>query len=323
MSIKKLVFLTLIAGVSLGLWRVYGNQDRLVNRTEAAGDVVITYNGIPLSGAIFSSEAMLPGDCMQRVVTLLNEGSSDIDLGVYPVVHENEASMSGVITMKVEGGSKVFEGTMEELSIFKTDNVLLLEKLEPNISKNVTFSMCMKPETGNEYQGKKLTFDLVFAQQVSGMPLPLECAGLQGVIDKVITGTEGRDQLRGGWGNELILGLGGNDNISGGLGHDCIVGGEGNDVINAGLDNDVVLGGSGANKIQGVVGIDTLWGGEGNDQLEGGVDNDRLWGDVGDDRLKGGVGDDLLDGGEDADWGDGQQDRDTCVGLETKRNCEL
>jgi len=323
MSIKKLVFLTLIAGVSLGLWRVYGNQDRLVNRTEAAGDVVITYNGIPLSGAIFSSEAMLPGDCMQRVVTLLNEGSSDIDLGVYPVVHENEASMSGVITMKVEGVSKVFEGTMEELSIFTTENVLMLEKLEPNISKNVTFSMCMKPETGNDYQGRKLRFDLVFAQQASGMPLPLECASLQGTIKKIITGTEGNDRLRGGLESELILGLGGNDNITGGLGHDCIVGSDGEDVINAGVGNDMVLGGDGADKIDGGVGIDKVWGGAGDDQIDGGVGGDRLMGEEGNDKLRGGIDADYLDGGADIDWGDGQLGKDTCIGLETKKSCEL
>jgi serralysin len=83
--------------------------------------------------------------------------------------------------------------------------------------------------------------------------------------------------------DNIILGQGGNDQIHGATGNDTIGGGDGADVLN------------------GDTGLDTINGGAGDDQLYGGVDGDTLSGDAGNDSLYGGTGADVLNGGADFD----------------------
>jgi len=96
-------------------------------------------------------------------------------------------------------------------------------------------------------------------------------------------GTEYRDILRGGDGNDRIDARGGDDTVYGGDGDDTLLGGAGND------------------RLEGEGGDDRLEGGDGNDTLLGGDGNDTLLGGAGNDLLQGGAGDDLLDGGPGAD----------------------
>lgn len=97
------------------------------------------------------------------------------------------------------------------------------------------------------------------------------------------TGTEYRDILRGGSGDDRIDARGGDDTVYGGDGNDTLLGGAGND------------------RLEGEGGDDRLEGGDGNDTLLGGDGNDTLLGGAGNDLLSGGAGDDLLDGGPGAD----------------------
>ena len=112
-------------------------------------------------------------------------------------------------------------------------------------------------------------------------------------------GTNGRDILNGGLGNDSIYGGGGRDNISAYAGDDFIDGGRGRDFINGGSGNDVIDGGRGRDFINGEAGNDYLNGGRGNDQIIGGDGDDTLNGGAGVDRLTGGAGaDDFVFGGE-------------------------
>jgi Ca2+-binding RTX toxin-like protein len=71
-----------------------------------------------------------------------------------------------------------------------------------------------------------------------------------------LTGSNSKDLLWGGDGDDTILGLNGADNLYGGYGDDS-------------LD-----GGSGADYLRGEAGTDRLWGGSGSDVLAGGSDTD-------------------------------------------------
>lgn len=51
------------------------------------------------------------------------------------------------------------------------------------------------------------------------------------VDDLALTGTDGKDTLVGGMGNDQLQGLGGNDTLRGGLGQDSLTGGAGNDTF--------------------------------------------------------------------------------------------
>jgi RTX calcium-binding nonapeptide repeat (4 copies) len=99
-------------------------------------------------------------------------------------------------------------------------------------------------------------------------------------VDVSIEGTQKKDKIKGGEGDDYLFGDNGSDQLRGEEGKDEIDGGKGNDILH-GEDGD--------DKIRGHVGNDRISGGLGDDQIEG---------DKGDDRLFGGDGDDLLDGGE-------------------------
>lgn len=106
--------------------------------------------------------------------------------------------------------------------------------------------------------------------------------------DDTLTGTAGRDTLKGGSGDDVISGLAGDDVIDGGSGDDVLNGNDGDDRLNGGSGDDVLVAGDGD---------DELTGGSGDDRLAGGDGDDRLSGGSGDDRLDGGEGDDVMTGG--------------------------
>jgi Ca2+-binding RTX toxin-like protein len=152
------------------------------------------------------------------------------------------------------------------------------------------------------------------------------------VAPRFLTGTPGRDILRGPFADDVILGDpagtlpgpgnlidagGGNDLITAGYGADTVQGGAGNDtIIGSGTSDspgqalaglarndlaDLLRGGSGNDLIRGAGGDDTLHGGIGDDVLMGDWGDDRLLGGAGEDMLEGGLGADVLRGGTGAD----------------------
>ncbi len=109
------------------------------------------------------------------------------------------------------------------------------------------------------------------------------------------------DDLKGGFGDDLIRGGAEDDHISGRFGDDILSGGGGDDRIFAGWGDDFVLGGDGNDRLYGSLGDDDLRGGRGDDDLKGGWGEDTLSGGAGDDDLRGGWGADafVFDGGHD------------------------
>jgi hypothetical protein len=149
-------------------------------------------------------------------------------------------------------------------------------------------------------------------------------------------GSQRRDQLTGGPGDDTLYGLGGPDLLRGGDGADLIQGGgdddqigwldtldadreAGDDTLAGGDGYDLIGGGDGHDRLLGGAGRDTLFGGDGNDTLVGGADANRLVGDAGDDWLVGGAEGDVAFGGAEVNalFGDGpdtQPGRDTIAG---------
>ncbi|MGD9922476.1 MAG: 5'-nucleotidase C-terminal domain-containing protein, partial [Pseudorhodoplanes sp.] len=164
-----------------------------------------------------------------------------------------------------------------------------------------------------------------------------------------IVGTDEKEALNGGIGDDTLDGSLGKHKMTGGEGDDTyIVGNKGSKVIEAegeGTDtvetsisfklpkfvenliltgdadlkgtgnneDNVITGNDGDNKLAGSGGDDTLDGSGGDDTLDGGKDNDTLLGGDGNDRLKGGDGDDILEGGAGDDFLEGGKDNDTFV----------
>lgn len=94
------------------------------------------------------------------------------------------------------------------------------------------------------------------------------------ILEMVLTGTEGDDNILGFDGDDTIRGLGGNDVLNGLAGNDTLIGGDGNDSLSGFTGNDNLDGGAGDDTLQGYTGTDTLDGGAGDDFLSGGTDAD-------------------------------------------------
>jgi Ca2+-binding RTX toxin-like protein len=122
--------------------------------------------------------------------------------------------------------------------------------------------------------------------------------------DQVLWGTDGNDNLSGGWGNDHIAGGNGNDTLSGGYGNDTLYGGRGTDVL---------YGGAGSDSLDGGDDWDWIYSGDGNDGLSGGEGNDILYGEGGDDVINGGEHRDLIVGGTGRDLMFGGADSDLFV----------
>lgn len=125
---------------------------------------------------------------------------------------------------------------------------------------------------------------------------------------------DGRADLRGTAGDDVIVGTGVAERIDGGLGDDVICGGAGDDTLLGSNGLDRLVGGEGDDVLDGGDGSDVIDGSAGNDRLVGANGADRLVGGVGDDRLEGGDGNDVLDAGDGADTLVGANGADTLVG---------
>ncbi|WP_160108763.1 peroxidase family protein [Pseudomonas izuensis] len=97
-----------------------------------------------------------------------------------------------------------------------------------------------------------------------------------------IEGGNGNDQLRGGAGDDIITDMGGDDNIQGGDGNDVLHGGNGINLIIGGFGNDFIVTGEDASE---------AIGGQGNDFILGSKANEQDMGNEGDDWIEKGTSD--------------------------------
>jgi len=312
------------------------------SRVDAAGDLSITYNNLPVSfGPIFSVQNMLPGDCEVRTVTVDNGGTQAALVAVKSQNENNPDNLASVLSMVISSnGSDLYGGTHssgpKKVQDFFTQSAANLDgipltSVAPAGTTTYDFQVCMD-NVGNEFQNTQVQFDLVFGQLAVPVQLPAECSLLTGIVTEIIEGTDNDDDIRGTGASELILGKNGHDEIDGGGGHDCIIGGAGNDVIDGGSGNDIIIGGEGDDSVDDSSGLDIIYGNEGNDYLDGGtgVDyvyagngndeidgsdgDDFLYGEAGLDTIGGGSGNDSIYGGDDSDTIKGGSDNDTAYG---------
>ncbi|MEO0401490.1 MAG: calcium-binding protein [Pseudomonadota bacterium] len=167
--------------------------------------------------------------------------------------------------------------------------------------------------TAPEADGNTYSFTFTPAAGVTGFAFALQTADNESysvtfeeaVLENIVDGTTGNDQLKGSADLDIITGGAGDDHLDGYGGDDVLNGGEGKDKLTAGEGNDTLNGGDGN---------DLLKAGIGDDELNGGDRNDRMLGEAGNDTLNGGSGNDKLDGGADDDVLDGGAGKDVMTG---------
>jgi hypothetical protein len=111
-------------------------------------------------------------------------------------------------------------------------------------------------------------------------------------INECIIGTDKKDVIIAGDGDDFIRGKGAADNLQGRFGNDQIRGNNGDDNIQGGPGGDYLYGNDDE---------DVIFAGFEDDFLSGGDGNDELIGDFGNDILEGGRGADYFDCGENYD----------------------
>ncbi|MDB5540940.1 MAG: heme peroxidase [Devosia sp.] len=149
---------------------------------------------------------------------------------------------------------------------------------------------------------------------------------LAGNGDDTVYGDKGDDMLDGGGGADHLYGGDGQDALYGGDIEDFVDGGAGDDWVYVGSSSgalDVAIGGDGNDRVYGEAGIDEMYGGAGDDYMDAGGDTDIVFGDSGNDQmfggdgpdeLRGGDGDDILSGGSGPDMLKGERGDDIIYG---------
>src|SRR3989304_2133677 len=164
-SIKKrlitIAALVLIGAIGLqNTW--FGLFDK--NTTYAAGDLNITWDGVPDGDPIFVVENMLPGDTEDRDVDVANGGSVPRDVGVRGVKTEETASFAAILDFVIsEGGSDLYGGTsptgpktLQEFFDESTGpNGLFLSNLGKGDTTTYNFLAKFPSSAGNECQGAR------------------------------------------------------------------------------------------------------------------------------------------------------------------------
>lgn len=361
-SIKKSI-LTIVSLLLIAVIVIHNDGLFNDNTTYAAGDLSINWN-VPTGDPIFVVENMLPGDTEDRDVVIENTGPSPREVGIKGVKTDEIASFAGILDFVIAAdgvpiygtGSPTNAKTLQEFFDESSGmNGHSLGILNSGDTSTYNFKATFPPESGNEYQGARVVFDLIIG--VIADEIPAEC-NLINFTGPTIYGTSDSEYIQGTGKSEMIITFEGNDKVEAGGGHDCIITGEGKDYVDDQTGNDVtdlgpgddiqspsggkdvIYGGTGKDKIDagssddkvyagegddwvdGGSGKDLIQGGSGNDTLTGGSGNDEVFGESGDDSLFGGSGKDFLDGGADEDSANGQTGTDTCI-AETETNCEL
>lgn len=213
--------------------------------------------------------------------------------------------------------------------------------------------------------GKLAKFDIEALRHIYGASKPasgtLESYSYsKGVLTQVwgskaskIVGTNVKDKIDAGSGNDIVAGFAGDDHLLGGAGNDILFGGDGDDILDGGAGNDRLYGGAqawdrpngsdtadyrsstAAIKVNlegfyenGVLyhasgsqigkdalySIENIWGGNAGDEIVGNAEANILKGNGGSDKLYGRGGSDKLHGGSGNDLLFGEDGNDILYG---------
>ena len=313
---RRILTFILLPFVVIGL--IYIFSLKKASEVTAIDLIKVTYNGHGTDDPIFTLDDFKPGDVEQKCFTVKNVNTTesfDVLMRGNMTLEEKQFADILEIIINKTGGSDIYGGTQgfKTLQNFLDDpNSLNLGNYSPGAENTYCITVKFPPESGNEYQQAKVVFDIIWSTEISESRIPPECRHL--TIERIVEGTEGKDNIHGSAKSELILGKGGNDKINGSSGDDCIVGGDGDDKIDGGSGNDVILGGNGNDQIDASAGNDTIYGGDGNDKIDASSGDDLIYGGAGNDKIDAGAGNDIVYGGDGEDIIDGETGNDKLYG---------
>ncbi len=146
-----------------------------VTRVEAHGDLVINF-GVPSGDPVFVVENMLPGDSEDRDIIITNNGTNPHLIMVRGVKTEESGNFSTILDFVIsENGIDLYGGTAgtKTLANFFADSIpngVNLNTVNPGQTKTYNFKAFFPDNSGNEFQNKRVVFDLIFNTHSSKPP---------------------------------------------------------------------------------------------------------------------------------------------------------
>lgn len=330
--LKFSLALSLFVSLSVAAYFQYRSQMG-PNRVEAAGNLTITYNAVPLSGPIFTVANMLPGDCEARTVTIANGASEATEVAVRSLNEVNPNNMASVLDWRIsEGATDLYGGThvggaktlQDFFTLSQLPDSVALGSVPANTSVDYEFTACFDPSAGNEFQNAFVQFDLVFGEIIEITPTPVVTPTSTPTPNATPTATITQGptptptsppiampdecKLLEGIITKVVYGTPDDDDIRGTIASELFIMYEGDDEVDAGGGHDCIIGGPGNDELDGGTGNDVLVGGTGVNELDGGDNDDVLYGGNEGDELRGGAGEDKIyagSGNDDIDGGSG------------------
>ncbi len=256
--------------------------------------------------------------------TAVVSGPDISDTGTPPTLVADHSFFGTDVTIDTDGGGNINNGgdpLLGEL-LDNGGTVLTLSPLDGSPLIDAGDTSALPLDTADiDYNGDTLEFlplDGRGGDRVVGGSVDI--GAVEQIVDEVINGTSGDNNIIGGDGNDTLSGLLGNDTLDGGndadilngnRGNDMLSGGDGDDLLKGGFDDDKLFGNGGNDTLNGEGGNDRLFGGLGDDRMLGGANGDGLFGGDGNDTLNGNGGNDTLRGeiGADSVVGGGGDDR--------------
>lgn len=135
------------------------------------GGLIITYNGSPISGPIFLLNDVKPGDCEVRELQIKNTQQFAVPITVKGVKTAGDTEnplLESVLDLVIKNaGGDLYGGTngaktVAQFFLDSVPNGVSLGSAPPQSLTTITFTVCFPIESGNEYQKKRVVFDLIF-----------------------------------------------------------------------------------------------------------------------------------------------------------------
>ncbi|GAI13999.1 unnamed protein product, partial [marine sediment metagenome] len=127
----------------------------MANSVQAVPPLDVDFEKTPL----FSEANFLPGDTVTRWVRVTNNTGEDKEIGVKVINDFDPNGLGDHLNIKIkEGDDTHYENTLTQF--FSETDGIPLSTLTNEQNTQYDFSITFFPETGNDYQGKSLGFDL-------------------------------------------------------------------------------------------------------------------------------------------------------------------
>ncbi|MFA5991334.1 MAG: hypothetical protein WC794_03760 [Candidatus Doudnabacteria bacterium] len=116
--------------------------------------------------AMFQETNFLPGDTVTKWAKVTNKTTASQSIVAKLTNYSNPDGLGDyfdVVIKEHSSSTNLFSGTMTDFAALP--QLVLESALVPNVQKQYDFSVTFKPETGNPYQEKTLSFDFVISLQ--------------------------------------------------------------------------------------------------------------------------------------------------------------